>query len=71
MIRSVLRSVVAVVVLTVAFGFIYPVVMTGLAQIAFKDKANGSLITRNGHVIGSRLAAQEFTKLAATPGRRR
>ncbi len=61
-IRSVVRSIVAVVVLTVAFGFIYPVVMTGIAQIAFKDKANGSLITRNGHVIGSRLAAQEFTK---------
>ena len=36
--------------------------MTGIAQLAFKDKANGSLITRNGHVIGSRLAAQEFTK---------
>ena len=47
-IRSVVRSIVAVVVLTVAFGFIYPVVMTGIAQIAFKDKANGSLITRNG-----------------------
>ncbi len=62
MIRSVVRSIVAVVVLTVAFGFIYPVVMTGIAQIAFKDKANGSLITRNGHVIGSRLAAQGFTK---------
>ena len=62
MIRSVVRSIVAVVVLTVAFGLIYPVVMTGIAQIAFKDKANGSLITRNGHVIGSRLAAQEFTK---------
>jgi K+-transporting ATPase ATPase C chain len=61
-IRSVVRSIVAVVVLTVAFGFIYPVVMTGIAQIAFQDKANGSLITRDGHVIGSRLAAQEFTK---------
>jgi potassium-transporting ATPase KdpC subunit len=61
-IRSVVRSIVAVVVLTVAFGFIYPVVMTGFAQIAFKDKANGSLITRDGHVIGSRLAGQEFTK---------
>ncbi len=62
MIRSVVRSIVAVVVLTVAFGFIYPVVMTGIAQIAFKDKANGSLIRRNGRVIGSRLAAQGFTK---------
>ena len=36
-------------------------VMTGFAQVAFKDKANGSLITRNGKVVGSRLAAQGFT----------
>ena len=62
MIRSVVRSIVAVVVLTVAFGLIYPVVMTGIAQVAFKNKANGSLITMNGRVVGSKLAAQEFTK---------
>ena len=35
--------------------------MTGFAQVAFKNKANGSLITRNGVVVGSRLAAQGFT----------
>ena len=37
-----------------------PAVMTGFAQVAFPDKANGSLITRNGKVVGSKLAAQEF-----------
>jgi potassium-transporting ATPase KdpC subunit len=48
------------VVFTLALGFVYPAVMTGFAQVAFKDKANGSLITRNGKVVGSKLAAQEF-----------
>jgi potassium-transporting ATPase KdpC subunit len=61
-IRTVVRTIVGVVALTVAFGLVYPVVMTGIAQIAFKDKANGSLITVNGRVVGSKLAAQAFSK---------
>ena len=59
--RDVRRSVIAVVLLTLVFGFAYPVVMTGFAQVAFPDKANGSLIERDGKVVGSELAAQEFT----------
>ncbi len=62
MIRTIARTIVGVAVLTVAFGLVYPVVMTGFAQLAFSDKANGSLITVNGRVVGSKLAAQEFTK---------
>jgi len=58
--RDLRGAVVAIVLCTLAFGFAYPVVMTGFAQVAFKDKANGSLITRNGKVVGSRLAAQGF-----------
>jgi potassium-transporting ATPase KdpC subunit len=58
--RDLRGAVVAIVILTLAFGFAYPAVMTGFAQVAFKDKANGSLIIRNGKVIGSRLAGQEF-----------
>ncbi len=50
--------VVAVVVLTAVFGFAYPAVMTGFAQLAFENRANGSLVTRDGTVVGSRLAAQ-------------
>jgi len=61
-IRTIVRTIVGVIVLTVAFGLIYPVVMTGFAQLAFSDKASGSLVTLNGRVVGSRLAAQEFTK---------
>ncbi len=59
--RTFVRSLLAIVLATLLFGFVYPLVMTGFAQVAFKNKANGSLITRNGVVVGSRLAAQAFT----------
>jgi potassium-transporting ATPase KdpC subunit len=49
-------------VMTVITGLIYPAVITGIAQVAFRDKANGSLIVSNGHVIGSRLLGQGFSK---------
>jgi len=61
-IRLVGRSVIAVVVLTLVFGIAYPVVFTGLAQVVFSNNANGSLIERDGQVVGSKLAAQAFTK---------
>ena len=60
--RTLGRSVVAVVVLTVVFGLVFPMVFTGFAQLAFADKANGSLVELDGKVVGSRLAAQAFTK---------
>jgi K+-transporting ATPase ATPase C chain len=60
-IRVLGRSVIAVVVLTLAFGFAYPLLVTGFAQVAFPDKADGSLIERDGAVVGSHLAAQAFT----------
>ena len=59
--RNILSSVIAIVVITAVFGFAFPLVMTGFGQVAFKSQANGSLIKRNGHVIGSKLAAQGFT----------
>jgi K+-transporting ATPase ATPase C chain len=60
-IRTVGRSILAVAVLTLVFGIAYPVVMTGIAQVAFSHTADGSLITLNGRTIGSKLAAQRFT----------
>jgi K+-transporting ATPase ATPase C chain len=60
--RTFVRSIVAVLVLTLVFGLIYPIAFTGLAQVTFSDKANGSLIERDGKVVGSRLAAQAFTQ---------
>lgn len=59
--RTIVGSIVAVVVLTAILGFVYPLVMTGFAQVAFEHKANGSLIEQNGTVVGSSLAAQQFT----------
>jgi potassium-transporting ATPase KdpC subunit len=60
--RTLGRSVIAVVVLTLVFGLAYPIAFTGLAQLAFADEANGSLVERDGRIVGSKLAAQAFTK---------
>jgi potassium-transporting ATPase KdpC subunit len=55
------RSVLAMVVLTVILGFAYPLLVTGVGQLAFRHAAEGSLLSANGHVVGSRLAAQAVT----------
>jgi K+-transporting ATPase ATPase C chain len=61
-VRDLGRSVVAVVVVTVVFGLLYPILFTGFAQVVFPNRADGSLVERDGKVVGSRLAAQAFTK---------
>ncbi len=48
------------IVTTVLLGLIYPLVVTGLAQLLFRDKANGQLISRNGQIVGSRIIGQAF-----------
>jgi K+-transporting ATPase ATPase C chain len=58
--KNIVSSVIAIVVITAVFGFGYPALMTGFAQVAFKGQANGSLIDQDGKVVGSKLAAQEF-----------
>jgi K+-transporting ATPase ATPase C chain len=48
--------------LTLLTGLIYPGVVTGLCQVLFHNQANGSLVTQNGQVIGSKLLGQNFSK---------
>jgi K+-transporting ATPase ATPase C chain len=52
---------------TVLCGIVYPVVMWGVAQVAFNNQANGSLISANGKVVGSSLLCQEFTDAKGNP----
>jgi potassium-transporting ATPase KdpC subunit len=54
-------------VFTVLCGFIYPLVMLGISQAAFHNKANGSLVSYNGHVVGSGLLCQEFVDAKGNP----
>jgi K+-transporting ATPase ATPase C chain len=57
--KDLIRSALAVVVFTVLLGLAYPLAMTGIAQVAFPGKADGSLITTGGRVTGSRLLARD------------
>jgi potassium-transporting ATPase KdpC subunit len=59
--KNLVTAILMTVVTTVLLGLIYPLVVTGIAQVIFHDKANGQLIERNGQVIGSRIIAQPFT----------
>jgi K+-transporting ATPase ATPase C chain len=54
-------SILMTIVTTVLLGIIYPLAMTAISQLLFRDKANGQLITRDGVVIGSRIIGQPFT----------
>jgi K+-transporting ATPase ATPase C chain len=59
--KNLKTAVLMTIATTILLGIIYPLVVTGLAQVFFKDKANGQLIVHNGTVIGSRIIGQAFT----------
>jgi K+-transporting ATPase ATPase C chain len=59
--RNLITAVLMTVATTILLGIVYPMVVTGLAQAFFRDKANGQLIVRDGKAIGSRIIAQPFT----------
>ena len=59
--RNVTTAVLYTILGTVLLGIVYPYVVTGIAQLFFRDKANGQLIVRDGKLIGSSILGQAFT----------
>ena len=59
--RHIITACLYTIVTAVLLGLIYPLLITGLARLAFRNKADGQLIVRNGEVIGSKLIGQPFT----------
>jgi K+-transporting ATPase ATPase C chain len=59
--KNLITSVLMTLVTTLLFGLLFPLLITGLAQVLFPNKANGQLVTRNGAVVGSRLIGQSFS----------
>jgi K+-transporting ATPase ATPase C chain len=59
--KNLMISVLYTVATTLLFGLVYPFVVTGVAQLLFKDKANGQLIEKDGQLVGSRLIGQPFS----------
>src|SRR5260370_16422642 len=59
--KNLLISVWFTLVTTLMFGLLYPLGITGLAQLLFHDRANGQLIEKDGKLVGSRIIGQAFT----------
>jgi potassium-transporting ATPase KdpC subunit len=59
-IRQLVPAVLAMALFTVALGVLYPLAVTGVAWVGFRDEAGGSLVERDGVVVGSRLIGQDF-----------
>jgi K+-transporting ATPase ATPase C chain len=60
--RTVITSILAVIAFTLIFGLVYPLAMTGISQVVFPSKADGSKITVNGKLVGSSLIGQSFSR---------
>ena len=65
--RQALASVIMLAIVTVALGFGYPLAVTGISQLFFRNQANGSLVYKHGTLIGSALLGQSFTDAKGNP----
>ncbi len=68
--RQLLTGFLMTVALTVITGVLYPLAVTGVAQVFMRSRANGSLVTVNGRVVGSSLIGQDFSDRKGNPLRR-
>ena len=59
--KTLVTSVISMLVLTAILGVVYPVVITGIGQVAFPGNANGQQVYRDGKVVGSKIIGQQFT----------
>jgi K+-transporting ATPase ATPase C chain len=64
--KTIVTAVTSVLVLTLALGVLYPLVITGIGQVAFPGNANGQLVYRNGKLVASKLIGQQFTDVVHT-----
>ena len=65
--RHLLASVLLLIALTAALGFGYPLLVTGISALAFRHQADGSLVYRNGKLVGSSLLGQSFDNAKGNP----
>ena len=59
--KNLITAILMTLATTVLLGIIYPLVITGLAQVLFHDKANGQLLVVNDKIVGSRIIGQAFS----------